>query len=121
MYYIYRMRNQPYQKLKAVVKLLLFFGALILVMKFVGDRERHTSSAETATSSSSHISNDEAIDNYKRNRYGDPVITICTFCGGIGKVGYAGESEAQIKRTGNGLGNICNVCKGAGKIKKYSN
>jgi hypothetical protein len=40
----------------------------------------------------------------------------CPWCGGIGKVGYAGKSEAQVKRTGMGLGNYCTVCTGTGYV-----
>jgi hypothetical protein len=42
----------------------------------------------------------------------------CTWCGGVGSVGYAGESEAQVRRTGMGLGNKCIRCKGSGKLEK---
>lgn len=38
----------------------------------------------------------------------------CHWCGGRGEVGYAGESEAQVRRTGMGLGNPCITCNGDG-------
>lgn len=40
--------------------------------------------------------------------------TTCSWCGGRGVVGYAGESEEQVRRTGNGLGNPCITCGGDG-------
>ncbi|TFF34407.1 hypothetical protein [Mucilaginibacter psychrotolerans] len=40
----------------------------------------------------------------------------CPWCGGIGRVGYAGDSKAQVERTGMGLGNYCTTCVGTGYV-----
>jgi len=40
----------------------------------------------------------------------------CPWCGGIGRVGYAGDSKAQVDRTGMGLGNPCTTCNGTGWV-----
>lgn len=39
----------------------------------------------------------------------------CTWCGGSGETGSGGQSAAQVRRTGNGLGNSCMTCGGDGK------
>jgi hypothetical protein len=40
----------------------------------------------------------------------------CPWCGGVGKVGYLGESKAQVEKTGMGLGNFCITCNGTGYV-----
>lgn len=42
----------------------------------------------------------------------------CPWCGGVGRVGYMGDSKAQVDRTGNGLGNYCTTCTGTGFVDK---
>lgn len=95
---------------------------LILFICFAGGLYWYSNqeeSIEEEYKTEKHISTQEAIEQYNNNVYGDAVETKCSFCGGIGRVGFAGESEAQVKRTGNGLGNYCISCKGTGKIKTW--
>jgi Archaea-specific RecJ-like exonuclease, contains DnaJ-type Zn finger domain len=103
--------------LKYVLFSFLFFVTFSAGFIYFMDKsdENYASTPETEKS----ISTKEAIELYKKNRYGEPIESECTWCGGAGKVGFAGESEKQVKRTRSGLGNICNVCKGSGKVKTY--
>ncbi|MES2827839.1 MAG: hypothetical protein V4687_06785 [Bacteroidota bacterium] len=72
---------------------------------------------QTEKYSTSNNSVETDIENNKLVHEGKASKVECTWCGGVGRVGYAGASEAQVRRTGMGLGNYCTTCSGTGKIE----
>ncbi|RAJ19247.1 hypothetical protein [Pedobacter cryoconitis] len=71
---------------------------------------------DSSESHTQHISTAEAIENYKTVNEGIAEQVMCPWCGGAQRVGYAGKSEEQCRRTGMGKGNLCTTCGGTGKI-----
>jgi hypothetical protein len=102
-----------------VVLLALFVGSMVMYNRAHKDDEY--AEYNTPAKASRTTTTAEDIENYKDNRYGKAVEIECSWCGGIGKVGFAGASEAQCKRTGMGQGNYCTTCKGTGKVKVRDN
>jgi hypothetical protein len=105
-------KNQFWSDLKQ----FSLIGAVFLTVFFIAGFWYYEPDKTPATDGLPSV--EESIEQYKTQRYGEPVESECTFCGGIGKVGFAGESE---KRHSAGKGNYCISCKGTGKIKTYPN
>ena len=57
-----------------------------------------------------------STDNVHYNKITGKKQKKCPWCGGIGRVGYAGDSKEQVERTGMGLGNPCITCNGTGYV-----
>lgn len=74
---------------------------------FSGGNSSNSSSSVSSSSSSSSNSSDNSDGSSSD-------CVTCYWCGGRGEVGYDGESEAQFRRTGMGLGNPCLTCNGDG-------
>lgn len=70
------------------------------------------------TVSAKHNRGEDSARIQQREAHPNEYKKKCTWCGGIGRVGYMGESKAQYDRTGKGLGNPCTVCTGTGLIDK---
>ena len=83
--------------------------SLVLITTSIYFRSNETSEVSGSTDSSSSSTNSS---NNGGGSSSDCVT--CSWCGGRGEVGYAGESEAQVRRTGMGLGNQCMTCDGDG-------
>lgn len=69
---------------------------------------------ETAEVSGSPDSSSSSTNSSNNGGGSSSDCVTCYWCGGRGEVGYAGESEAQVRRTGVGLGNQCMTCDGDG-------
>lgn len=76
---------------------IVFIGSCVYIIQKGSNDTGSTSSNSTSVTSNAH-----------RKK--------CPWCGGIGRVGYAGDSKAQVERTRMGLGNYCTTCGGSGYV-----
>ncbi len=94
--------KQPkdYKNIIALCIFLLFLGSCVY---FLNKNDNSSSNSTTNT----NPAYDSTTGKKKKK---------CPWCGGIGRVGYGGESKAQVERTGMGLGNYCTTCTGTGYV-----
>lgn len=105
------------QLLRDLKEFLWVIGVFIVVMFALA--MYYNGSENPKSNNYSTVTTEEAIEQHKRVRGEIKEVVECTWCGGVGSVGYAGESEKQVQRTGMGLGNKCISCAGTGKVKKW--
>lgn len=98
------------QLLKDAIPVVLVFLCFLAFIIYKGG------DSNSSYHESYHISTAEAIENYKTVNEGVAEQVTCPWCGGAQRVGYAGKSEEQCRRTGMGKGNLCTTCGGTGRI-----
>lgn len=108
------MENKKYQLLHDLKSFIFYIILPLAIVILIGIAFNGNGDKESPRR---QISNAESIENYKDANEGKAHKEKCGWCGGVGKVGYAGASEAQCRRTGMGYGNYCTTCQGTGTVK----